>query len=161
MTILCALDKYFFTGYVTKFVYVTLFMCNIWWCKKYALTNRCRGCWVNTKQMLSLPCKCLIYCHDRCSRRMNSCLWCFTKIGMLKFIYSEKATKFCKIFILLLTTAHTVKSKVKISQNFVAFSEYMNFNITTVAEYHFRVHAQHCYSTTVVQRISQQNYQNL
>ena len=28
---------------------------------------------------------------------------------------------------LLLTTVHTVKSKVKISQNFVAFSEYMNF----------------------------------
>ena len=33
----------------------------------------------------------------------------------LKFIYSEKAT------------VHTVKSKGKISQNFVAFSEYMNF----------------------------------
>ena len=47
---------------------------------------------------------------------------------MLKFIYSEKATKFCEIFNLLLTTVHTVKSKVKISQNFVAFSEYMNFN---------------------------------
>ena len=46
---------------------------------------------------------------------------------MLKFIYSEKATKFYEIFILLLTTVHTVKSKVKISQNFVAFSEYMNF----------------------------------
>merc|ERR1711997_1165704 len=45
----------------------------------------------------------------------------------LKFIYSEKATKFCEIFTLLLTTVHTVKSKVKISQNFVAFSEYMNF----------------------------------
>ena len=26
-----------------------------------------------------------------------------------------------------LTTVHTVKSKVKISQNFMAFSEYMNF----------------------------------
>ena len=36
----------------------------------------------------------------------------------LKFIYSEKATKFCKIFPLLLTTVHTVKSKGKISQNF-------------------------------------------
>jgi hypothetical protein len=34
----------------------------------------------------------------------------------LKFIYSE-----------LLTAVHTVKSKGKISQNFVAFSEYMNF----------------------------------
>ena len=35
----------------------------------------------------------------------------------LKFIYSEKATKFCKIFPLLLTTVHTVKSKGKISHN--------------------------------------------
>ena len=44
-----------------------------------------------------------------------------------KFIYSEKATKFCKISTLLLTTVNTVISKVEISQNFVAFSEYMNF----------------------------------
>ena len=47
----------------------------------------------------------------------------------LKFIYSEKATKFCEIFPLLLITVHTVKSKGKISQNFVAFSEYMNSNL--------------------------------
>ena len=40
----------------------------------------------------------------------------------VKFIYSEKATKFWEIFPLLLTTV-TVKSKGKISQNFVAFSE--------------------------------------
>ena len=39
-------------------------------------------------------------------------LWLF-----LKFVYSEKATKFCEIFSLLLTTVHTVKSKGKISQN--------------------------------------------
>ena len=45
----------------------------------------------------------------------------------LKFIHSEKATKFCEIFPLLLTAVHTVKSKGKISQNFVAFSKYMNF----------------------------------
>ena len=45
----------------------------------------------------------------------------------LKFIYSEKATKFFEISTLLLTTVHTVKSKVKISQNFEAFSKYMNF----------------------------------
>ena len=43
-------------------------------------------------------------------------------------VYSEKATKFCKIFTLLLSYVVPVKSKVKISQNFVAFSEYMNFN---------------------------------
>ena len=47
---------------------------------------------------------------------------------LLKFIYSEKATKFCEIFTLLLSSVVPVKSKVKILQNFVAFSEYMNFN---------------------------------
>ena len=47
----------------------------------------------------------------------------------LKFIYSEKASRFCEIFPLLLTAVHTVKSKGKISQNFVAFSEYTNFNV--------------------------------
>ena len=47
---------------------------------------------------------------------------------MLKYIYSEKATKFCEIFILLLSYVMPVKSEVKILQNFVAFSEYMYFN---------------------------------
>ena len=42
---------------------------------------------------------------------------------------SEKATKFCEIFTLLLNTVHTDKSKVKILQNFVAYSEYMNLSI--------------------------------
>ena len=51
----------------------------------------------------------------------------------LKFIYSEKATKFCEIFTLLLSYVVPVKSKVKISQNFVAFSEYMNFIAAPVA----------------------------
>ena len=46
---------------------------------------------------------------------------------LLKFIHSEKATKFCKIFTLLLSYVVPVKSKVKILQNLVAFSEYMNF----------------------------------
>jgi hypothetical protein len=50
------------------------------------------------------------------------------KSSTIKFIYSKKATKFFKIFPLLLTTVHTVKSKGKILQNFVAFSEYTNFN---------------------------------
>ena len=49
----------------------------------------------------------------------------------VKFIYFEKATKFTKIFTLLLTTVHTVKSKVKILQNVVAFSEFMNFKNVT------------------------------
>ena len=46
---------------------------------------------------------------------------------MVKFIYSEKATKFWEIFTLLLSYVGPVKIKVKISHNFVAFSEYMNF----------------------------------
>ena len=48
---------------------------------------------------------------------------------LLKFIYSEKATKFCEIFPLLLTVCTVVKSKGKILQNFVAFSEHINFKI--------------------------------
>ena len=46
---------------------------------------------------------------------------------IVKFIYFENATKFCKIFPFLLTVCTVVKSKRKISQNFVAFSEYMKF----------------------------------
>ena len=51
----------------------------------------------------------------------------FLDYFILKFIYSEKATNFFQIFTLLLSYVVPVKSKVKISQNFVAFSEYMNF----------------------------------
>ena len=50
-----------------------------------------------------------------------------SRAWLIKFIYSEKATKFCEIFPLLLTGTTQDKSKVKISQNFVVFSEYMNF----------------------------------
>ena len=48
-------------------------------------------------------------------------------VKWLKFIYSEKATKFCEISTLLLSACTVDKSKVEISQNFVAFSEYTNF----------------------------------
>jgi hypothetical protein len=47
---------------------------------------------------------------------------------LLKFMHSEKATKFCEISILLLFYILPVKIKVEISQNFAAFSEYKNFN---------------------------------
>ena len=52
-----------------------------------------------------------------------------TCLFFLKFIYSEKAKIFCEISTLLLTVCTLVKSKVEISQNFVAFWEYMNFNL--------------------------------
>ena len=49
----------------------------------------------------------------------------------VNFIYSEKVTKFCEISSTDITVTIIVttkdKSKVEISQNFVAFSEYMNF----------------------------------
>ena len=51
-----------------------------------------------------------------------------TLLLFVKFIYSEKATKFCEISTLDLSYVVTVKSSVEILQNFVAFSEYMNFN---------------------------------
>ena len=44
---------------------------------------------------------------------------------IVKFIYSEKATKFCKISTIDLSYVVTVKSMVEISQNFVAFSKYI------------------------------------
>ena len=52
----------------------------------------------------------------------------FGQSSVVKFIYSEKATKFCEILTLVLSYVVPLKSKVKISQNFVAFSESMNFN---------------------------------
>ena len=51
----------------------------------------------------------------------------FPEGALLKFIYSEKATKFCEISNLILSYVVPVKSKVEISKKFVAFSEYMNF----------------------------------
>ena len=49
-----------------------------------------------------------------------------TSFKVVKFIDSEKATIVCEISIVL-SYVVTVKSSVEISQNFVAFSEYMNF----------------------------------
>ena len=46
----------------------------------------------------------------------------------IKFLYSEKSTKFWEISTLLLSYVVPVKSKVETSINFLALSEYMNFN---------------------------------
>ena len=54
---------------------------------------------------------------------------------MSLFIFSEKATTFCEIFTLLLSVCTVDKSKVEISQNFVAFSECTNFNYKDVARF--------------------------
>ena len=54
-------------------------------------------------------------------------MWIVRNLKKVKIIYSENATKFCEISTLDLTVVHTVKSKVEISQNLEAFSEYMKF----------------------------------
>ena len=56
-------------------------------------------------------------------------------ISVVKFIYSEKATKFCEIFTNYLSYVLPVKKLLEISQNFVAFSEYMNFKWGSTSQY--------------------------
>ena len=51
--------------------------------------------------------------------------------NLLKFIYIFwEGHEICKIFTLLLSVCTVDKSKMKFSQNFAAFSEYTNFNIS-------------------------------
>ena len=52
------------------------------------------------------------------------------KQDVLKFIYSEKASKFCKTSSVDLSYVVPVKSTMEVSQKYVAFSEYMNFTLT-------------------------------
>ena len=69
-------------------------------------------------------------CYALCSNNLYQLIHVQIRAGQqLKFIYSEKATKFCEIF--TLSYVVLVKSMVKISQNIVALSEYMNFSILT------------------------------
>ena len=46
---------------------------------------------------------------------------------LVKFIYSKKVTKFCKVSTVDLTVTIQNKSTVEVSQSFVVFSEYINF----------------------------------
>ena len=57
-------------------------------------------------------------------------------MARVRYLYSEKATNFCEISTVDLSYVryvggnylpYTVKSTMEILQNFVAFSEYMNF----------------------------------
>ena len=82
----------------------------------------------------------------KCIKNLGSCLksnggprpwfaqYLSWEMRIVKFIYSEKATKLCEIFPLPLTTIHTFKSKGKISQNFVAFTEYMNCKLNILQQ---------------------------
>ena len=64
--------------------------------------------------------------HPKCNTKKNVKIKTFAKsISNLpiKFIYSEKATKFCKI-----STVDLTGTTLDILHNFVTFSENMNFN---------------------------------
>ena len=56
----------------------------------------------------------------------------------VKFLFSEKATKFCVISTVDLSYVVMVKSTVEISKQFVTFSEYMNFIISMYSCRYFR-----------------------
>ena len=56
--------------------------------------------------------------------------------GDVNFIYSERATKFCETSIVDLSYLVPIKSMVEISQNFVAFSGYMNFTFENIKKKH-------------------------
>ena len=51
-------------------------------------------------------------------RNVSKKFWKKSFLTIVNFKYSEKATKFCRIFTLLLSYVVPVKSKVKILQNF-------------------------------------------
>ena len=57
---------------------------------------------------------------------------------ILKFIHSEKVVKFCEISSRDLSHVVPIKSTVKNSQKFVAFSEYMNFTTWQLSHQIFR-----------------------
>ena len=56
---------------------------------------------------------------------------------LVKFVYSKKATTFFEISTSLLSTVHPDNRKVEISKNFVAFSEYMNFELKNYYTFNF------------------------
>ena len=62
----------------------------------------------------------------------NDSQFIFKTEATLKFIYSEKATRFCEISTVDLTGTTYDKSTMEILQNFVAFSEYMNFKVCEI-----------------------------
>ena len=86
----------------------------------------------------------------------------------LKFICSEKDTKFCENFTLFLSYVLPVKSKVKILQSFVAFLEYMNFTrfiiflLSSQSEYtNFRKTIKHFFIHFTIYKVQCANLKDL
>ena len=86
--------------------------------------------WTNKISIMWQSYLCFIY--------RNSCNYTCSETN-LKFIYSENATNFYEIFTLLLSYVVLVKNKVKSLQNFVAFSEYINFNEKNIFSLCFQI----------------------
>ena len=51
-------------------------------------------------------------------------------MAIINVSFSEKATKFDKISLLVLTLLSNLKNRIEISSHFVAFSDYMNFSLS-------------------------------
>ena len=64
--------------------------------------------------------------------KRNNAFSLHTSIRQTSKAHIFSGLKFCEIVILLLSYVVPVKIKVKISQNFLAFSGYMNFNIKEI-----------------------------
>ena len=91
------------------------------------LIFNCNKFSINFNKSLNCNFYTTVPCRVRKKRENKNCCHGDARSCLLKFTCSEKATKFCEISTLLLSYVVPVKRKVKISQNFVAFSEYMNF----------------------------------
>ena len=129
--------RFCFFWILRKFLVFTLMVAEISWREEM---DACR-CWL--KQFCLVPSCTRLKGKEMKEKiiKMNKCLhmhilakkygsssFTWVIITMLvKFVYSEKATKVCEIFIVLLSYVVPVKSKVKILQTFVAFSGYMSF----------------------------------
>ena len=61
----------------------------------------------------------------------------YFSVGIVHIFW--EGLKICEIFTLLLSYVVPIKSKVKISQNFVAFSEYMNFTRYLQGKHNFEI----------------------
>ena len=84
------------------------------YCEMGSTFQLCKICAENSKDIRIEPCG-----HLLCTPCLNT--W------QVKLRFSEKATKLDKISFFASTILNNVKSKMDISLNFLAFSEYLNF----------------------------------
>ena len=88
----------------------------LWKSQACALLSKRAGMIFNSTNLAKRPPPRDILLEQKSAICANSC----NMFRDIKFVYSEKATKFCEISTLLLSTVHTDKNKV-------VFSDYMNF----------------------------------